>query len=97
MQKKFDENPEAYLSSKENTEDKKEEHTPSRAEAGPPAKKGEESRGDRIDLPVVGMSCASCASTIQRGLGDLKGVDKASVNFANSKATVLYDPQLVKP
>jgi Cu+-exporting ATPase len=52
---------------------------------------------DRIDLPIIGMSCASCASTIQGGLGGLKGVEKASVNFANSKATVLYQPQFIKP
>ncbi len=43
------------------------------------------------------MSCASCASTIQRSLAALEGVNKASVNFANSKATVLYQPQLAKP
>ncbi len=56
-----------------------------------------EDKMDRIDLPIVGMSCASCASTIQGGLGGLRGVEKASVNFANSKATVLFQPQLIKP
>jgi len=30
-------------------------------------------------------------------LTDLKGVEKANVNFATSKATVLYEPRLVKP
>ncbi|MCK4644891.1 MAG: cation-translocating P-type ATPase, partial [Candidatus Aminicenantes bacterium] len=55
-----------------------------------------EAKSGRIDLPIVGMSCASCASTIQKGLSGLKGVEQASVNFANSKATVLFQPQLVK-
>ncbi len=45
----------------------------------------------RIDLPVTGMSCASCAAHIQEGLDALEGVDDASVNFAAEKATVLYD------
>jgi Cu+-exporting ATPase len=45
----------------------------------------------------MGMSCASCASTIQRGLAGLKGVEKANVNFATSKATVLFQPQLANP
>jgi Cu+-exporting ATPase len=54
-------------------------------------------KSERIDLPIVGMSCASCASTIQKGLSGIKGVDKANVNFATSKATVLYQPQLVNP
>ena len=59
-------------------------------------KKAAETKTKRIDLPILGMSCASCASTIQKGLSSLKGVDKANVNFATSKATVLYQPQLVK-
>jgi len=46
----------------------------------------------RIDLPVTGMSCASCASHLQSALSDLKGVSEASVNFAAEKATVVYDP-----
>ena len=55
-----------------------------------------EAKSGRIDLPIVGMSCASCASTIQKSLSGLKGVEQASVNFANSKATVLFQSQLVK-
>jgi hypothetical protein len=34
--------------------------------AGSSLYKGE--KHERIDLPIVGMSCASCASTIQRDL-----------------------------
>ncbi len=52
---------------------------------------------DRIDLPIVGMSCASCATSIQRGLADLTGVEKANVNFATSKATLIFKPDVVKP
>ncbi len=52
---------------------------------------------ERIDLPIVGMSCASCASTIQRGLSVLSGVDKANVNFATSKATLFFKPELANP
>ncbi|MDH4271327.1 MAG: copper ion binding protein, partial [Candidatus Aminicenantes bacterium] len=53
--------------------------------------------GQRIDLPVRGMSCAGCAANIQKNLGRLKGVDEANVNFANSMATVIFDPGVVKP
>jgi len=52
---------------------------------------------ERIDLPIVGMSCASCASTIQRGLSVLSGVDKANVNYATSKATLFFKPELANP
>ncbi|MFZ2198166.1 MAG: heavy metal-associated domain-containing protein, partial [Thermodesulfovibrionales bacterium] len=51
--------------------------------------------GSRIDLPVTGMSCASCAAHIQEGLSGLKGVKSASVNFAAEKATIFYDKSLV--
>lgn len=54
-----------------------------------------EEKAERIDIPILGMTCASCASTIQSGLEGLPGVDKANVNFATSKATVLYHPQKV--
>ncbi len=46
----------------------------------------------RIDLPVTGMTCASCASRVQDGLNELKGVEDAAVNFAAEKATVFYNP-----
>jgi Cu+-exporting ATPase len=47
---------------------------------------------ERIDLPVAGMSCASCALKIEKGLSNTEGVSKATVNFAAEKATVLYTP-----
>jgi Cu+-exporting ATPase len=52
---------------------------------------------DRVDLPVEGMTCASCATRIERGLGKLEGVGEARVNFASRTATVLYDPSVVQP
>ena len=45
----------------------------------------------RADIQIGGMSCASCAMTIESALKGLDGVGKASVNFASSKATVEYD------
>ena len=47
---------------------------------------------ERIDLPISGMSCASCAAKIEKGLSGIDGVSKASVNFAAEKATVTYHP-----
>ena len=52
----------------------------------------EDIKEERVDIPIVGMTCASCASALQSGLAGLPGVDKASVNFATSKATVHYNP-----
>jgi Cu+-exporting ATPase len=50
-----------------------------------------------LTLPVTGMTCASCASRIERGLKKVGGVENAQVNLANEQATIIYDPQQVKP
>jgi Cu+-exporting ATPase len=49
-----------------------------------------------IDLPVEGMTCASCARRVEGALRSLDGVD-ATVNYATEHAAVSYDPQLVEP
>jgi Cu+-exporting ATPase len=47
---------------------------------------------ERIDLPISGMSCASCAAKIEKGLAKVEGVSQATVNFAAEKATVFFHP-----
>jgi P-type Cu+ transporter len=51
---------------------------------------------DHVELPITGMTCASCANRIERKLNKLDGVT-ASVNYATEKATVDYDPAAVDP
>lgn len=41
---------------------------------------------------IGGMTCAVCATRIEKGLNKLAGVDKAVVNLAAEKATVHYNP-----
>lgn len=43
-------------------------------------------------LDIEGMTCASCAARIERGLQKLAGVKEAAVNLASERATVSYDP-----
>jgi len=45
----------------------------------------------RIVLPIEGMSCASCAATVQEALTGAAGVAAATVNYATAKAAVDYD------
>ena len=54
--------------------------------------KDPEKQLERVDLPIKGMSCASCALKIEKGLADVQGVSKATVNFAAEKATVVFHP-----
>jgi P-type Cu+ transporter len=51
---------------------------------------------EHLDLPITGMTCASCASRIEKKLNRLDGVE-ASVNYATEKATVDYDAGSVAP
>ncbi len=55
--------------------------------------KNSEKQLERIDLPITGMSCASCAARIEKGLGSMEGVSQATVNLAVEKATVLFHPE----
>lgn len=43
-----------------------------------------------VDLPIEGMTCAACASRIEKNLNKLPGVE-AAVNFASEKAHIQYD------
>src|SRR6266516_5771383 len=47
---------------------------------------------DRAVLALEGMTCASCAMRIEKGLKKLPGVKDASVNLATERASVTYDP-----
>jgi Cu+-exporting ATPase len=49
----------------------------------------------QISLPVTGMHCANCSMTIERNLKKLDGVAEANVNYANEKATVVFDPAVL--
>ena len=45
-------------------------------------------------IPITGMTCASCAQTIEKSLKETPGVKEANVNFATEKATVTYDTNI---
>lgn len=47
---------------------------------------------DAITLKLRGMSCASCAKSIEETLRSTPGVSEANVNFGVEQATVKYDP-----
>ncbi len=45
-------------------------------------------------FPVLGMTCASCASSAESIVQHQEGVDNASVNFATGNLTVEYSPNM---
>jgi Cu+-exporting ATPase len=50
----------------------------------------------QMTLPVTGMTCANCVATVERNLKKLDGVGSAVVNLSSERATVEFDPSLLK-
>ena len=50
---------------------------------------------ERVEMPITGMTCASCANRIEKRLNELEGVS-ATVNYATEKATVEYEAESVE-
>ena len=48
-------------------------------------------------MPVLGMSCATCAISVESVLNSTPGIGSATVNFAAQTVQVEYDQQVVKP
>jgi Cu+-exporting ATPase len=48
-----------------------------------------------ITLPVTGMTCANCVSTVERNIKKLDGILEANVNLTTERASVDFDPSLV--
>ncbi len=52
-------------------------------------------KSQKTNIHITGMSCTTCAATIEKALSETAGVGQAKVNFASEKATVEYDPAKV--
>ncbi len=50
----------------------------------------------KLELPIEGMTCASCAVRVEKKLNKLEGV-AAAVNYATERASVEYDADAVAP
>ena len=46
---------------------------------------------DNLTLKLRGMSCASCASSVEQAIKSVPGVIECSVNFGMEQATIKYD------
>lgn len=49
----------------------------------------------QISIPVTGMTCANCVSSVERNIKKADGVQVANVNLTTERATIEYDPQKV--
>ncbi|ACU05256.1 heavy metal translocating P-type ATPase [Pedobacter heparinus] len=52
---------------------------------------------ETISMPVLGMTCAACAVSIESMIAAQEGVDKAAVNYATQTVQVSYHPDVIQP
>lgn len=50
-----------------------------------------------LNLPVLGMSCAGCAHSVEESLAELPGVVEASVNYASQTLKITFQPISIQP
>ena len=50
-----------------------------------------------LSLPVLGMTCAGCASSVQNILQGQQGIASAEVNYATQNVKVVYSPDAIQP
>lgn len=48
-----------------------------------------------VEIPVGGMTCASCVGRVEKALGKLESVSDVSVNLATEKARVSFDSEFI--
>ncbi|SCS40558.1 heavy metal translocating P-type ATPase [Staphylococcus caeli] len=47
---------------------------------------------EKVELDVIGMTCAACSNRIEKVLNRTEGVSKATVNLTTENATISYNP-----
>lgn len=50
---------------------------------------------ESVDLQIIGMTCAACATKIEKGLSKLAGVTRVNVNLALETARIEYNPAML--
>ena len=59
------------------------------------AGKSKPKKSEKAKIHIAGMTCTTCAATIEKGLSETPGVEQANVSFASEKASIEYDPAKV--
>ena len=52
-------------------------------------------KSEKTHIHITGMTCTTCAATIEKGLVETPGVEQVNVSFASEKASIEYDPSKV--
>ncbi len=56
----------------------------------------EDEQAKDVTIPIGGMTCAACVKAVERAVGKVPGVVSVTVNIATEKASIKYNPALVR-
>lgn len=56
-----------------------------------------ENKTEKLILDIKDMYCASCSARIEKRLNNLKGIEKAVINFASKKGYIEYNSEIIRP
>jgi Cu+-exporting ATPase len=56
----------------------------------------EKPKNSQVTIPIGGMTCAACAQRVEKAIRKMNGVETVTVNLATEKATVHYDPKVIR-
>jgi mercuric ion binding protein len=51
----------------------------------------------KVKIPITGMVCMACQSTVKKAIKSLNGVTNVEVSLENKNAVITYYPSQVKP
>ena len=49
------------------------------------AGKTSSNKSEKAHIHITGMTCTTCAATIEKGLAEIPGVEQANVSFASER------------
>lgn len=52
---------------------------------------------ETTQLRVMDFDCPSCASTVERALGNVEGVDDVEVHYSTGRVEIDYDTSVADP
>ena len=69
--------------------------SPAPTEAAPASAAPKGAATGAVTLGIIGMTCSSCSTVIEKTLAKVTGVQSAAVNLAAETATVVFEPAVV--
>ncbi len=61
------------------------------------APKSQTTNTEKIKIPIDGMVCSACQSSVRKTIKSLNGVKEVEVSLENRNAIIVFYPNLIKP